>query len=596
MRTLTLFFAALSLATAAVAQTVGAMPADSSIFPVTLELPNADGDLVYTTFGSPQNFGPTVRDTIQGEAAWGFGATGDSLACEDIVTDLTGKFAVVRRGVCQFTTKVAKAARAGAVGVIICNDNRPGAPGATIGMAAGDSIAAATIPSAFVSEQDCRALQMRLDAGQTSMIRIAPISLWQGTPYWQPVVPELNASLPFPAPRALMFNYNPTDSIFEATLSMTTPAGQTTVLASYTDTIQPFTSEPLTFIGTDVTLEDGQGTYTFTFDTNLPGINTHTQDVEVTEDYFQTHGPIQADQITLTEDGFTDQGSRLRWGLAFTADADMLAEALVVGVCNGAELTATGVNEPFIELFVIDVDADNDGAYDAPNATSLTEFPGMSIIGGGEYEFSGDERCSSDIDDLISIDIFNEDGGGNDLLFEEGKTYIVYAEFASFGSGTVVVPAIQSASSLGDQSVVFPGEFIYTSIIETSRIITGFFEIGTDSGQPQARYQSSNPFSRLVVADPSSSTREPYLGGQLILAPNPASDFAQLDYVLATEPRSGSVEVLDATGRIITTYPLAVGARAGKLAINTRSLSTGLYTVRVRTDAGARSLKLTVAR
>lgn len=93
-----------------------------------------------------------------------------ALACDPITNDLTGKIALIRRGTCEFGTKVLGAETAGAIGAIICNDTPEGSPdgrGGTINMAPGADGASVTIPSVFISLENCAALFSTVEAGDS---------------------------------------------------------------------------------------------------------------------------------------------------------------------------------------------------------------------------------------------------------------------------------------------------------------------------------------------------------------------------------------------------------------------------------------------
>ena len=75
-------------------------------------------------------FGPQNFD-ISGNAMLADDGTGPDVndACETITNDLTGTIALINRGSCNFTVKAINAQDAGAVGVIIINNQPGGAPG-----------------------------------------------------------------------------------------------------------------------------------------------------------------------------------------------------------------------------------------------------------------------------------------------------------------------------------------------------------------------------------------------------------------------------------------------------------------------------------
>jgi hypothetical protein len=80
--------------------------------------------------------------------------------CETIAnaSALSGKIALIRRGLCTFVIKVKAAQDAGAIGVIMMNDNRP-----ITGLGGDDPTI--TIPSIMISEQDGNTLEAAVTAG-----------------------------------------------------------------------------------------------------------------------------------------------------------------------------------------------------------------------------------------------------------------------------------------------------------------------------------------------------------------------------------------------------------------------------------------------
>ncbi|MFT3769014.1 MAG: M36 family metallopeptidase [Minicystis sp.] len=81
-------------------------------------------------------------------------------ACEPIANDVTGKIALIDRGMCSFQSKVQKAEAAGAKGVILVNNVDGGPPSMP-----GDQTADPTIPVLSVSLADGNAIKSALAAG-----------------------------------------------------------------------------------------------------------------------------------------------------------------------------------------------------------------------------------------------------------------------------------------------------------------------------------------------------------------------------------------------------------------------------------------------
>ena len=85
---------------------------------------------------------------------------GDTLSCNPLSADLTGKIAVLYRGACEFGTKALNAENAGAIGAIIINI----APG-VVGMGAGVDGPSVSIPVLMISSVDGAAIRAQMDMG-----------------------------------------------------------------------------------------------------------------------------------------------------------------------------------------------------------------------------------------------------------------------------------------------------------------------------------------------------------------------------------------------------------------------------------------------
>lgn len=95
------------------------------------------------------------------------GTLDDSLGCNPLINDLTGKIAVVYRRTCEFGVKAKNAQDAGAVGVIIINHS-----GDPVGMAPGAQGANVTIPTVMVSTVGGAALRAQMDLGNPVVVFI----------------------------------------------------------------------------------------------------------------------------------------------------------------------------------------------------------------------------------------------------------------------------------------------------------------------------------------------------------------------------------------------------------------------------------------
>ena len=95
------------------------------------------------------------------------GTAADSLGCEAYANaaDVAGKIAMVYRGVCEFGTKAFRAQQAGAIGVILINND-----GAPVGMAAGTDGPNVTIPVVMISTGSGASLSSEVAAGNVEIL------------------------------------------------------------------------------------------------------------------------------------------------------------------------------------------------------------------------------------------------------------------------------------------------------------------------------------------------------------------------------------------------------------------------------------------
>nr|MBS0038078.1 T9SS type A sorting domain-containing protein [Saprospiraceae bacterium] len=105
------------------------------------------------------NFGTT--EEFEAELALGFDNSADpSFACEEVVTDLTGKIGVIDRGGCFFSQKAYNTQEAGAIAVVVCN-NQPG----TITMAPGDFAELVDVQVIMLDQSDCISIKAAMEDG-----------------------------------------------------------------------------------------------------------------------------------------------------------------------------------------------------------------------------------------------------------------------------------------------------------------------------------------------------------------------------------------------------------------------------------------------
>ncbi|HEU4535157.1 MAG TPA: PA domain-containing protein, partial [Polyangiaceae bacterium] len=118
-------------------------------------------------FGSASFGPPLTTDGVTGEVQLGAdsGTTGSPLdACEPLAP-LTGKIALVERGVCGFTVKVKNAQDAGAIAVLVADNDPANVPPPALG----GTDPSITIPAVRISKADGDAFKAALDGGTVTV-------------------------------------------------------------------------------------------------------------------------------------------------------------------------------------------------------------------------------------------------------------------------------------------------------------------------------------------------------------------------------------------------------------------------------------------
>jgi hypothetical protein len=103
-------------------------------------------------------FGPAFDSGFSGPLTEVTDADGATTACVEITDDLSGTVALIDRGACAFATKTLNAQAAGAIGVIICNNDQDN-PDDVINLGGNDGCQA-TIATVMLSFNDCQAIRM----------------------------------------------------------------------------------------------------------------------------------------------------------------------------------------------------------------------------------------------------------------------------------------------------------------------------------------------------------------------------------------------------------------------------------------------------
>ncbi len=525
---------------------------------------------------STQNgeWGPTLDQTVTGDVIWARTAAGDSLACQPLVNDLTGKIALIRRGACTFSLKVYHAQQAGAVGAIICNHyaNATDDANSLVGMAPGDSAALVTIPAIFASRATCETLAGQIDNGTPVNASFEVRAFGNPRSAYSYHTPQ-SEILPLADMSVRFINLDmDTLPVLTLTAEITDPNGQVTTIAEDVTDIPG--QSVLTWIFDTPYLPDAVGEYNVVF-SNSVNAETLTSKFVITDYiYAQDNDDVQvntdAGWIAPGDQTFADNLFRYDIGNFYrTGDTPQTATHMSFMLAN-PEVLFTG--DPAADAFqIILYDADPDGNGLVPGGAQtydeLNEAgSGAAIAGFAVYSLTGTEQPY----DLLTVEF--EDP----IELGANKIYLLMVQYDGIAAAVGTPPWYayggqhEAAGNLG--TAVF-----------TSRLFTGGWSGG---------YKG---LVRLHLDGWLTGTEEPLDNSKIALSPNPATDVVRLDLELDKPADEITVRILDINGKLVRTQQID-NVQKGTYSFDVTGLSTGTYFMTVVTPEGFRSKKFQVIR
>jgi hypothetical protein len=527
-------------------------------------------------------FGPEVTSDITANCAWGRTATGDSLGCTAIETDLTGKFAVIRRGTCNFSLKVYNAQQAGATGVLILNHyNNATEDGCTIfGMSAGDSAAAVTIPSIFLCRSVSESIVSSLDAGDLTTVSFLLPTMYEGAVAYSYATPVTQVD----TLANMQVHYVNRSSINEdnvvVKLNITEPDGSVRSFAQTIASLAP---------GVDTTLAFPAylppavvGKFNAVFSNNLHTTSRdslkrtfiHTNYTWATDNYV-----IDPQGIGPTNTQFQTNSFKHQIGsLCLTGDdpAGIKVTHASFGIANKDSVFVDGGDPGSNDILVIlyDGDIDNDGVIDVP-ATFEEMDDNFQQIGFGTYTMGANEVNDS----IVSTPISDLLGSGF-VELKPNHPYYISLKYDGLLAGHG--RCVRFTNTLDEFYLNFPTTPVYVD-------------------QMYSGWAGAIVVSRLhaegflpTVPDPTAIKENTSLdASKLTLMPNPATDVVNLDFNLAELNKAVTVRMLDWTGNVVKTE-IRRDFQNGRVSVNTADLPSGAYVVWVSSKEGTGFRKVMV--
>ena len=524
-------------------------------------------------------FGPNIAEEMCGEVVWGYDVDGDSLVCQAVTNDYTGKIVLIRRGVCNFSEKVFNAQKAGAKAVIVANhfatatDN-----GCSIfGMSAGINADSVTIPAIFLCRDAADYLDQQIKAGATQACFLFPRILdpyaayHYATPVSQ-IIPLGN----------LGFNFinRETDTISDMTISaqIKEPSGNVTLLESAVPPIAPGLDTLLFFDAYTPPAETGD--FEVTIYTNKYDEGRDTLHRKFT----QTEYTFANDNLNLMLDGGAALDSpqfqvdlQYRAGnLIFTGDNGGVATHFTFGIAEVGRVYVPGNDAAnTLVIYLFDGDADDNGRLDLQSS-----FLDMELVGSGSYIMNGTETESG----LIHVELSDVNSGtpGVELLPNHNYYAVIEYDGTENGSGLMI------------------------PFTNTSYEPYLFFVNEAGSGVPSSPiwlggalsyWSDRNIVTRLQLEgfDPTISVKPSFLDPtQYAVSPNPANEQVRLDLNLENPGSDVYVTIASALGQVVSRQTLKNFQNGTVVTMDVKSVPSGNYFMTIRTNEGVGIKKVAI--
>jgi hypothetical protein len=524
---------------------------------------NTNGGYGYVAFGGE------VLEKMGGEVEWvRTDSAADSLGCDSVVNDLTGKFALVRRGSCEFGVKCLRAQSAGAKAVIVVNHYSSVSDDentiVNVESSASVDVTGLQIPCIFICRKAGELIANEIDNGQSVTAQFVFPSLKQTTAAYQFATP-LSQVDTLKHITVRFFNPLP-DTIFDATVSanITEPDGNLVILNTSVASLAP-----------------RQDTLLF-FPPYLPPAVLGEFKVVFSNDVFGETEDVVARRFRVTKHTWaSDNGEVLPGGIPWDFSSIdppplmFMPGALyrtgasggkvthgIFGLVDAAELVALD-SDYSIGVILYDADANDDGVIDFEN--NWENWQTLHPVGVGNYKLSGSEADN----ELIAVPIENIWAQG-DSLYLKPRHFYYLCLVNDPAKGMANGPSKFSISKK-EEYFDFPSAPI--------QIEQTFYRYGFPYDYVVIQRLSSENVVETKVVLPNLSP------AKLFVFPNPAHELLQLELKLSAVNKKVAAFLLDWQGKLAASENIS-DFQHGIISFETKTLPSGSYFLWIRTEEG----------
>jgi hypothetical protein len=524
------------------------------------------------------NWGGVPQGKQCAPASWAYDITPDSLCCDSIPAgQLTGKVAVIRRGVCGFSIKALNAQKAGAVAVLIANhyDVATQNECSTMNMGATQPQAdQTTIPCFFMSRQMAEYVDAALKSGSPVEVCI--------------IIPEVRlASIFMPASsKRTPVHQIPIDTFgFGASLTNTSGVNRTNVVLKasvLTDKDSVLYTTQQVIPNLDAAVVDSFfplpglyapelpiGTYSILYTVNSDPVGgVIPAEARVRTNFYVTANLFAKDDGATV--GFRPGSLGNSWGVGalYTTNPKVTEQYQVKEVefaftTNTSELPIENVMADIYFFKVKDDVLPNYSNFDN------TKFESESFEWQGIASYQATPTTQPFSDQKVTIlDLLTGNVG---VRLQNGARYVLAVQYQD--NSRFVFHAF-------DQDVPLPAP--------STLVFNGQWFLGGFQGGPSA-------ILRMYMDLVSTTDEKPLPETVMQVRPNPVVD-GQLNLQLGFErPTDATITIAELSGRVIT-YEVREGLTNERLSYALPQLASGTYLARIATKEGTLTKKFIVQR
>jgi hypothetical protein len=514
-------------------------------------------------FSAPADWGGPIVGDICAEAVWGYDITPDSLGCDTISNNYSGKAVMIRRGVCEFGLKMYNTQQSGASIAIVANGyaatNGDANNAPSIG--AGGTGQFVTIPVMLFCRNMVDVIDAAIKAGKKPQICIRRSNLHDPTGGYAYATPITQADTVDLISMGCI-NRTGMGQNYTGKVTITDPAGVVTTLES-TQYIEAGADSVILF-DSYVPISPKIGTYKMEFTTDLTKNNGDT----LVRQFIYTPYAYATDNLTIKGGSPVDGGmgpmqTHSVASLYRTGDAGLIVKYATFGIHNAATVAVPDPAANVVNLILYDADTNDDGVTD--EGTGLNAFDDLTFIAFAVYTFDASLKSDS----LVYAELTPIDG--SDITLKPNHFYYLRAIY----DGTSANIGIPLSFTCSSQVSYTPKNLRWAGIGPITPITLDDLYPG---------WAGLTTVLRLYGEDiPDSVKPTPLTSSKYAISPNPAVEYTTVNLELATQNKSVTVSIIDLQGRIVASQVVR-NFQSGQTKIDTRNLASGNYGIIIRSS------------